>query len=646
MQRNDSFGYWVRRRRKALDWTQTELGRRVGASAAMIRKIEADERRPSRELAGLLAEHLAVPAAEREAFLRAARDVTASAALPAPEELPESPSAYINPPNNLPAPLTSMVNRVNDLGALSDLLLRSEGRLVTLLGPPGMGKTRLSIQVAEEVLPHFPGGVWFVDLSAVSDAALVLPTILLTVGLSLGAGQSPGELLAAELGGRQALLILDNFEQVLESAGEVVAILRLCKALRILVTSRVRLDVYGEFEYPLPPMSLPPAAAYDEPDELLDYEAAQLFVARTRQHQPGFTLTPGTAAAVAEVCRRMEGLPLALELAAARTRQLPVEGLAAALREASGRDWHSLLHTTARDIPSRQQTLYNAIAWSYSLLPPELQSLLRQLSVFSGSFDWPAVAAVIDVPYLNNEAVLRDALERLVDHNLVSVVSRSPDRWRLLEMIREYALAQLDQYEGRSTTNNHLRHFATRQTDWYAEWLDPPYLAAVEDDLDNYRAALRHALEAGDTTSALQLGASMGRFWERHGLLDEGRGLLAKMLAMPGAAALPLVSRRPNSTSRRPALAGCSTISKRPNLWPWTPWPGLMPTNHKMLFWLCITCSAAFILSRSGIRRRIACCRKPSCWDTGWARQVTAGCIMSSAAKSPSRKVISIRPKG
>lgn len=531
-----SFGYWVRRRRKALDWTQADLGRRVGASAAMIRKIEAGERRPSRELADLLAEHLAVPANEREAFLRAARDTATLGYLQPPPEIASQASHDASPINNLPTPMTSLVNRVHDLATVKKLLLSEQARLVTLLGPPGMGKTRLSIQVAESSLPHFPDGVWFVDLSAVSDPALVLPTIALTLNFPLESGQSPDSQLRNELRDRQVLLVLDNFEQVVDAAaGEVAALLRACKRLKLLVTSRIRLDVYGEFEYPLPPMTVPPLMEQVDPGELLRYEAVQLFVARAKQHSPDFALTPGTAAPVAEICRRMEGVPLALELAAAQTRRLEVDQLATSLRNASGYDWNSLLHTSARDIPPRQQTLFNAIAWSYSLLPPEQQELLRRLSVFAGSFDLPAVAAVMTGEKFMDESTLRDALEQLIEHNLVSEVSRSPARWRLLEMIREFSLARMDGSEHQTAIQNHLRHYAVRQSDWYADWLDPAYIDTVEDDLDNYRTALDHAIEAGDSPAAHWLGATMGRFWERRGLLKEGRAMLDKVLAMPGA---------------------------------------------------------------------------------------------------------------
>lgn len=526
-----SFGYWVRRRRRALDLTQAELGGRVGASAAMIRKIEADERRPSRELAAALAAALAVPDGERVAFLRAARDVAVTA-LPLSAS-PVTPPAGSPPPHNLPASMTSMVNRVNDLAAVAALLLREDVRLVTLLGPPGMGKTRLSIQVAAQLAPRFGDGVWFVDLSTLVDARLMLPQIAMPLGLA-PLPDPPAVSLRRALRARRLLLVLDNLEQIVDEAAiEVAALLRECPGLKVLATSRVRLDVYGEHEYDLPPMSLPPASG--EPGAaLLRYESVQLFVDRARQHRPDFALTAATAEAVVEICRRMEGVPLALELAAARTRHLPAAELAAALREASGRDWHALLHSTARDLPPRQQTLFNAIAWSDSLLAPDEQSVFRRLGVFVGDFDAPAAAVVgLGTDEVDPGAVAL-LMERLVDHNLVSRVSRRPDRWRLLEMVRAFAVAELGPDERPATEQRLARHYAARQSDWITHWLDPVYLTAIEPDLDNYRAALRYALDAGDASLAYHLSAIMGRYWERHGLLYEGRSSLAKVLALPG----------------------------------------------------------------------------------------------------------------
>ena len=295
------------------------------------------------------------------------------------------------------------------------------------------------------------------------------------------------------------------------------------RRVKVLATSRVRLDAYGEHEYVLPPMSVPPPAESYAPEELTRYEGVQLFVARVRQHQPGFELTADTAAAIAAICRHMEGVPLALELAAARTRQMPLAELAAALRHLSGRDWHALLRTSARDLPPRQQTLFNAIAWSYSLLEPGLRSVFRQLSVFAGSFDWPAVAAIVDEPFYAEEAALRDALDRLVDHNLVSVASRTPERWRLLEMVHEFARAELNVAEAQAARARHARHYAERLWRLSMGESAAAYLAEADRDASNGRAALAFAVESADAQLGHQLAAGLSGYWEHRGLISEGR---------------------------------------------------------------------------------------------------------------------------
>ena len=529
-----SFGYLVRRRRLALDLTQAELGARVGASAAMIRKVEADERRPSRELAEWLAIALGVPAGEHEDFLRAARNVAAVEKLPITDQPLAAPPSAIAA-SNLPAPMTSMVNRVADLAAVTALLERDDVRLLTIIGPPGMGKTQLSIEAALQMLSRFAGGAWFVDLSAITDPAFLLPTIAITLNLPPAPGLTSAQQVQGALRDREMLLVLDNLEQIVDRAVvDIVSLLRACRHVKVLATSRVRLDVYGEHEYALPPLTTPPPAESYLPEDLARYEGVQLFVARVRQHQPGFELTSETETAVAAICRRMEGVPLALELAAARTRQMPLGALADALHELSGRDWHALLRTSARNLPPRQQTLFDAIAWSYSLLEPGLRNVFRQLSVFAGSFDWPAVAAVVDEPFFAEETALRDAVDRLVDHNLVSVVSHTPERWRLLEMMHEFTRAELDVAEAQTARARHARHYAERLWRLSIGESAADYLAEAERDANNGRAALTFAVESANAQLGYQLAVGLGTYWEHRGLISEGRYWLERVLALPG----------------------------------------------------------------------------------------------------------------
>jgi transcriptional regulator with XRE-family HTH domain len=326
MEKYLSFGYWVRRRRKAMDLTQSELGRRVGVSEIMIRKIEADERSPSRQLAELLAIQLALPEDERELFLKAARN-TAGENLPDMNEPIREPRRPSAPSSNLPAPVTSMVNRVFDLEVVSALILRKDVRITTITGPPGIGKTRLSIQAAEQVLSHFIDGVCFIDLSAVIEPELVLQTIAVTLDMPHSGSLSLEKQLHLFLRDKELLLVLDNLEQVAEQAALNIAnLLRSCRKVKVLATSRVRLDIYGEHEYILPPMSVPPPANLYNVDQLIRYEAVQLFVARACQHQPSFQLTEQIAAPVAEICQRMDGLAAGIGIGSCTPAYNPCEG--------------------------------------------------------------------------------------------------------------------------------------------------------------------------------------------------------------------------------------------------------------------------------------------------------------------------------
>ncbi len=521
-----SFGYWVRRRRRALDLTQAELGHRAGASAATIRKIEADERRPSRELAELLAAALAVPASERAAFLRAARQETAVERLPATEELitaPHSPQPMRMPtPHNLPAPLTSFVNRIQDVAAVTALLRRSDVRLLTLIGPPGIGKTRLSIHAAEMLLVDFPDGVWFVDLAAISDPALALAAIARQAGVHELSDEPLPERFRTMMSGKRVLLVLDNCEQVAEAAADVSALLRACRGLKVLATSRVPLHVYGEHEYAAPPLSLPPSGT--PPDQMMAFEAVQLFVARVRQHRPAFDLDATNAGHVLKILHKLQGIPLAIELAAAALRRLSAAELAATLH--SETDWVGRIEASARDLPPRQRTLANAIAWSYDLLDSDARACLRRLAVFAGSFTLDAAAAVCAGAADPAGCMLAQSwLATLSDHSLVTL---EPGRWRLLEMIREFAWNRMTEGEGNQAQERHAQYFRVL----LAQSSDN--LEAVENDYDNYLAALQRLIEQREAPAALQMCSDLAWFWETRGYVRAGQALIRRSLALGG----------------------------------------------------------------------------------------------------------------
>ncbi|HEY3110532.1 MAG TPA: AAA family ATPase, partial [Chloroflexota bacterium] len=293
----------------------------------------------------------------------------------------------------LPAQATPLVGRERELEEASALLLREGVGILTLTGPGGTGKTRLSLKIAESLRAEFPDGVYFVELAAVEDPALVLPEIARRVGLREAPERPLAELLAEHLHGRR-LLVLDNFEQITAAGPAVADLVRACPTLKVVVSSRESLRVYGEQEYRVPPLSVGPRDPNPRADELIEYEAVRLFVDRARAVRPDFALTDENAPAIAEICRRVDGLPLAIELVATRIRTVAPEGLLARMERRL-----PLLTGGGRDRPTRQQTLRGAIAWSYDLLTEPERELVRRLGAFAGSFDVEAVAALCPGQY-------------------------------------------------------------------------------------------------------------------------------------------------------------------------------------------------------------------------------------------------------
>lgn len=539
-----SFGTWLRQRRKALALTQAEVAARAGCTAATIRKLEADERKPSWQLAELLATALIVPDEQRMTFLHAARQVQALNHLTQPPPVMASPplipaasplssSPPPTPPpdrsQHLPAPMTSLVDRVQDTAHIVRLLTKPEVRLLTLLGPPGIGKTRLALHSADLVTSHFPNGVWFVDLAPLTDAAQVLPAIAYSLSVTEAGATPLLDRLCATLADQQLLLLLDNCEQVSAAATAIATLLRRCKGLTVLATSRTPLRLSAEYEYLVPPLSLP--ADHTLPASLMRYEAVQLFVERVQQHQHEFMVTPANAAPIVVLCRRLEGIPLALELAAAALRRMTIDQLADLLQRET--TWLHQLYSPARDLPARQRTLYQAIAWSHSLLDASLQRIFCQLAVFVGGFTAQAALAVC--------AADAGALVQLTDHNLLA---QRADRWQMLAMVREFALSELNRSEQRhersQVQQRHTAYFvdqATVQLPAQSAGDVPDALrsAPIAPDYDNYCAALTHAIAAQDGHAALTLCSKLGAFWETEGYLHEGTRLTQAVVAMPTA---------------------------------------------------------------------------------------------------------------
>ena len=336
--------------------------------------------------------------------------------------------------NNLPVQPTSLIGREKEVATLLNLLQREEVRLLTLTGPGGIGKTRLGLQVAAELIDLFPDGVFFVNLAPLSDPALVVPTIAQVLDVKEATGQPLLDSVSASLQKKELLLLLDNFEQVVEAAVEVATLLARCPKLNVLVTSRAVLHVQGEQEFAAPPLAIPDPKRLPDLVALSKYEAVALFIQRAQAVRPDFQVTNTNAPAVAEICVRLDGLPLAIELASARIKVLPPQVLLARLGQRLG-----VLTGGAKDVPARQQTLRNTIEWSYQLLDAQEQRLFRRLSAFVGGCTLEAIEAICDALDNNNGAVsVFDGVASLIDKSLLQQTEQESNELRLvmLETIR------------------------------------------------------------------------------------------------------------------------------------------------------------------------------------------------------------------
>jgi predicted ATPase/DNA-binding CsgD family transcriptional regulator len=438
------------------------------------------------------------------------------------------------PINNLPVQLTSLIGREQQVAAARALLSRPEVRLLTLLGPGGVGKTRLGVQIATEMADVFIDGICFVPLVPISEPDLVVPAIARTFGLGETGERSLLELLQAYLREKQLLLLLDNFEQVVAAAPVVTELLVSCPDLKMMVTSRTALRVRGEREFPVPPLALPDPKHLSDIEALSQYAAVALFVERAVALQPDFQLTGANAHAIAEICARLDGLPLAIELAASRIKLLPPQALLARLGSRL-----QVLTGGTRDVPERQQTLRNAIKWSYDLLDAGEQRLFRRLSVFVGGCTLAAVEEVCQA--MGDVAVnVLEGVASLIDKNLLQQVEEANGEPRLvmLETIREYGLeclaASKEDGEVEATWRAHADYYLklaeeTEQKLRSAQQVI--WLERLEREHDNLRTALRWLVEREEVEMALRLGAALCQFWTMRGHLSEGRQWLEGILS-------------------------------------------------------------------------------------------------------------------
>lgn len=434
-----------------------------------------------------------------------------------------------NIPNNLPARLASFVGREQEIGILRRLLHRPDVRLVTITGPGGVGKTSLALQIAHDIGGAFQDGIFFISLAPIRDPTLMIPTIAHFLGVT----GSPDRLLLEDLKDflrtKQALLLLDNLEQIISAAPLLMELLEVCVGLRMLVTSREALRLRGEHEFPLSSLGLP-----DQPSLAIMSESPSitLFVQRVQEIQPDFRLTEDNASAIAEICARLDGLPLAIELAAARIKLLPPKTMLSRLQKSS----LQLLTSGARDLPTRQQTLRNTIQWSYDLLNADEQRVFRRLSIFVGGSTLEAALAVLELP------TSLDILDSLVSKSLLrQIESDGTSRLIMLETIREFGLEQLSSaHETDSAQRAHASYyllFAEEAEKGLMGAEQKKWLLRLDSEQDNLRAALRWAIEHHEVDTAQRMTGALPSFWLIGGHWSEGRRWLEESLAMDSSTA-------------------------------------------------------------------------------------------------------------
>jgi predicted ATPase/DNA-binding XRE family transcriptional regulator len=529
-----SFGEWLKRRRKAAGLTQEQLAQQISCSMSALRKIEAEERRPSAQIIGQLANVFKIPPGEQATFLKFARGNWEAAPAGVMEEDAPWHTSIVSPRSNLPVFLTSFIGREKEQAEVLKLIHKY--RLVTLVGAGGVGKTRLSLKVGAYVLKEFINGVWLVELAPILDPLLILRTIAVVIGLHDAPQRPLIAMLSDYLREKQILILLDNCEHLLDACAQLAdALLKHCPGLKILATSREALGILGEAVYHVPSLELPDIQQL--PEKFGDYESVRLFEERAQLAQMNFSLTRENALSVAKICNQLDGIPLAIELAAARVNMFSTEQVAARLQES----FH-LLTTGNRTAQPRHQTLQAAIDWSYDLLSPSERTLFQRLSVFVNGWTLEAAEAVCADAKIKSEAVL-DLLTQLINKSLVNTEEphgepRDPSerslRYRMLEMIREYALRKLN-------SSGEMRRISLRHLMFFAEMVDRAqshlrgrdqalWYNRLDKELDNLRAALTWFDGSANADLRLRFNAGLWRYWKSRGHSGEGRRHLQGVL--------------------------------------------------------------------------------------------------------------------
>jgi predicted ATPase/DNA-binding CsgD family transcriptional regulator/transcriptional regulator with XRE-family HTH domain len=533
------FAGWLRRRREAGDLSPEALSEQLGSESSpdAVLAWEMGSARPSRRMAERLARFFDISHNEHAAFVLFAISDLDSPDDQAPADIgaglafdPDAPwRVQPQSPSNLPKPLTTFVGREADVEQVAAFLSKPGIRLLTLLGPPGIGKTRLSIEAARRLLSSgdYEDGVFFVPLAALTDGSGLAQAVASTLGVKEAAGRLPAEVLADYLRDKRLLLVLDNLEQINDVGPPLADLLTAAPQVQVIGTSRTALHVYGEQVWRVPALPVPPISAQTTADTLSQSEAADLFVQRARSVYPEFIVDDATAPVIAEICRKLDGLPLAIELAAARVNVLKPHALLARLDSRLG-----VLTGGSQNLPPRQRTLRGAIDWSYNLLDEAEKTAYRRLSVFVGGLTLEAAEQVINAGghYELSSLDTLDLVSSLLDKSLLRQEDASDGlaRYIMLETIREYGLERLQE----SDEESEVRRVHAQAMLSLVEEAEPhmttggrdPWLCKLDADLDNIRAALSWSLEGGgDVEVGLRLAGGLGWYWYFRGHFTEGR---------------------------------------------------------------------------------------------------------------------------